>query len=209
MSSRDEETVRTEALGERVYQGVKAYIQERARPGQRLDVRMLAERQQASLTPVRAALHRLTGEGMVDASLNAGFRVPPLTVGGLQDLYAWNRQLLLHAAAEPATSWAAPVAFALSEEGAVVCDVARLFAAVIRRLDNIEAERALARLNARLHRVRMIELEVLGDGPGELQAMVRQLSEGRWEELSGAIRVYHSRRVDAAVAIIGFADRMR
>ncbi|MGH1557293.1 GntR family transcriptional regulator [Caulobacter segnis] len=45
-------------------------------PGERLDAAVLAERYFWSITPVRAALHRLAGERLVEARSNEGFTAP-------------------------------------------------------------------------------------------------------------------------------------
>ena len=56
---------------------------------------MLADELNASVTPVRDALHRLTGERLVEAPRHEGFRVPMITETMLRHLYAWHLDLLL------------------------------------------------------------------------------------------------------------------
>src|SRR3546814_13376697 len=48
----------------------------------------------ASATPVRDALHRLSGERIVDSWHQEGFRQPLLTEADLVDLYEWGGMLL-------------------------------------------------------------------------------------------------------------------
>ena len=55
-------------------------------PGARLRVDELSRRYDVTSRPVREALARLTGQGLVLALENRGFRVAPLTVAGLADL---------------------------------------------------------------------------------------------------------------------------
>ncbi len=208
MSSDDAQSSANDPLGERVYQAVKAYVTSVARPGQRLDLAFLASRQRASLTPVRAALHRLTGEGLVEAYLNAGFRVSPVTLGGLQDLYTWNRLLLAEALAAPLRPESGLAAgFELPLELVVVRDVANLFREVVHRLGNAEATRAIEGVNDRLHRVRMFELSVLGDGVAELRLMARLLSGDERAGLGEAIKYYHDRRLKVSGAILNAAAK--
>jgi DNA-binding GntR family transcriptional regulator len=205
----DEETGFNDSLGERVYEGVKAYVMSVARPGQRLDMAALAQRQRASLTPVRAALNRLTGEDLVEAHLNLGFRTPPLSLSGLRDLYDLNRQLLVQAStvAKTRTGTDGIGTFVSSPERGVVRDVASLFQVIGRRSGNAEIERIVKRLNDRLHRVRMCELAVLGDGVQELGEMMAHQDDERGAGLRRAIQAYHRRRVKAIPDILAFAER--
>jgi DNA-binding GntR family transcriptional regulator len=81
---------------ERVYAAIKRQLREGVfRPGDRLEPAVLSEQLNASVTPVRDALHRLTGERLVDAPRHEGFRTPMLTETTLRHLYAWHRDLVL------------------------------------------------------------------------------------------------------------------
>ena len=85
---------------ERVYAAIKRQLREGVfRPGDRLEPAVLSEQLNASVTPVRDALHRPTGERLVEAPRHEGFRVPMLTETMLRHLYAWHRDLLLLALA--------------------------------------------------------------------------------------------------------------
>lgn len=57
-------------------------------PGDRIDRKALAVRLGVSPTPVNDALHRLTGEGLVEARFRDGFFVPDYTDEDLADLFA-------------------------------------------------------------------------------------------------------------------------
>ncbi len=86
---------------ERVYATLKERLRSGAlKPGDRLEPAMLSEQLNASVTPVRDALHRLTGERLVDAPRHEGFRVPMLTESMLRHLYTWHLDLLLIAVAK-------------------------------------------------------------------------------------------------------------
>lgn len=81
---------------ERVYAAIKLQLRQGAfRPGDRLEPAILSSELNASVTPVRDALHRLTGERLVEAPRHDGFRVPVLTEVALRHLYGWHRDLLL------------------------------------------------------------------------------------------------------------------
>jgi DNA-binding GntR family transcriptional regulator len=81
---------------ERVYAAIRDQLREgRFRPGDRLEPAALSDELNASVTPVRDALHRLTGERLVESPRHDGFRVPLLTEATLRHLYAWHRDLVL------------------------------------------------------------------------------------------------------------------
>src|SRR4051794_20539674 len=81
---------------ERVYAAIKQRLREGVyRPGDRLEPAMLSDELNASVTPVRDALHRLTGERLGEAPRHEGFRAPMLTETLLRHLYAWHLDLLL------------------------------------------------------------------------------------------------------------------
>lgn len=87
---------------ERVYAALKQQLgQGRFRPGERLEPAALSDQLNASITPIRDALHRLTGERLVEAPRHDGFRVPLLSETMLRQLYAWHLDILLLAIARP------------------------------------------------------------------------------------------------------------
>ena len=63
-------------------------------PGQRIDPATLAEEFHASATPVRFALYRLVGEGLIADHGRNGLHVPLPTEVILRDQYDWMRRLL-------------------------------------------------------------------------------------------------------------------
>ncbi|WP_218569773.1 GntR family transcriptional regulator [Pseudomonas sp. Hp2] len=66
-------------------------------PGQRIDPARLAAEFDTSATPVRFALYRLVGEGLVSDHARGGLHVPLLGEVALRDLYDWMQRLLLMA----------------------------------------------------------------------------------------------------------------
>ena len=86
---------------ERVYAAIKDQLRKGVfRPGERLEPAAFCEDLNASVTPIRDALHRLTGERLVETPRHEGFRVPLLTETMLRHLYAWHLDLLLLATAK-------------------------------------------------------------------------------------------------------------
>lgn len=155
---------------DRVYGGLKQMLRDgRRSPGARLDPAALAEELAASITPVRDALYRLTGERMVDAA-GEGFQVPLLTEPDLRDLYAWNLQLLL--AAPRLVDLPVPQ-FEETSTSTVAERAEVLFAGMAQLSGNCEQLAAVAALNDRLYAVRIGEEIWFGDCEEELAALAQ------------------------------------
>lgn len=188
------------ATAERVHEALKARIMSREfRPGDRLDPALLAASLASSVTPVRDALHLLTGEELVETRVNGGFHVPGLDEPALRDRYDWSAALLGLAirgwprAARPAPDGA---------NGDIAERTGTLFLAIARCSANSEHARAVARLNARLHAVRLVESQVLGACEDELAKLGAAAGEGARDRLRRGVTAYHSRRRRAAAAIV-------
>lgn len=75
-------------LTERIYQQIKQDIFSfRLLPGDRFSENEIAERVQASRTPVREALARLQREGFVEVSFRSGWQVKPFDFKQFEQLY--------------------------------------------------------------------------------------------------------------------------
>ena len=75
-------------LTERIYQLIKQDIFSfRLLPGDRFSENEIAERVEASRTPVREALARLQREGFVDVSFRSGWQVKPFNFKKFEELY--------------------------------------------------------------------------------------------------------------------------
>lgn len=80
---------------DRVYLALKEQLTSgRFPPGEHLEPATLGDELNASITPVRDALHRLVGERLVEAPRNDGFRVPIMTELVLRQLLGWQGDLL-------------------------------------------------------------------------------------------------------------------
>jgi GntR family carbon starvation induced transcriptional regulator len=74
-------------LAERAYRELRrALVRGDYAPGARLRIEELARRFDVSSSPLREALNRLSGQGLVRVLENRGFRVAPLTAEGVSDL---------------------------------------------------------------------------------------------------------------------------
>jgi GntR family transcriptional regulator of vanillate catabolism len=65
----------------------RALIERDFAPGERLNELHLSRRYATSRTPIRAALHMLAGEGLLDYAVNRGFRVRPFALSDIVDAY--------------------------------------------------------------------------------------------------------------------------
>lgn len=82
------------SLAERAYRDLRrAIVRGEFEAGARLRVEDLTRRFAVSSSPIREALNRLSGQGLVRMLENRGFRVAPLTAKGVSDL-ARVRQLV-------------------------------------------------------------------------------------------------------------------
>lgn len=179
------------ALKERVTSGHFA-------PGHHLEPAALGDELNASITPVRDALHRLVGERLVEAPRNDGFRMPAPTEAALRDLYGWNRDLIELALRprSPASTGAALHAARQADAAAArhPLTAADLFSSLARRSGNPEHEAAIDNLNDRLAAVRAVEAWLFMDYEGELDALLTLLAGNDIAALRRAVAAYHRRR---------------
>jgi len=173
--------------------------------GQPLEPAHLADELNASITPVRDALHRLVGEGLVDVAPGGGFRIPILTEVGLRHLYDWNRKLLSVALADaPRPPAAGPAGDDEADEPGLPERTARLFAAIASLSSNPECPAAVAAINERLAFVRAREALLLDTERAgrELAALTGLLACGDWPGLRRGIASYHRHRLRLAGELI-------
>lgn len=189
---------------ERVYAAIKERLRQgQYRPGERLEPGLLSDILNASATPVRDALHRLTGERLIEAPRHAGFRVPLLTETTLRHLYAWHRDLLLLAILNRKTSEAGPNAeIANQDETANPEQRNKLFLALVRSTGNPEHTLALEGLIERLSPVQRLEEALLDAVEVETGQIVQALKDGDRRALQRALQRYHRRRQNIVPLLI-------
>ena len=178
---------------DRVYAAIKERLRGGAyRPGARLEPAVLSDELNASVTPVRDALHRLTGERLVEAPRHEGFRAPMMTETLLRQLYAWHLDLLLlavmrHRGAFPAAD--APVL-----AGAVHERQNALFLSLTRAVGNTEHLATLEALTERLQPVQRLEAMFLDQVEVETDEILRALRSQDRRGLRKSLVQYHRRR---------------
>lgn len=182
---------------ERVYAAIKRQLREGVfRPGDRLEPAVLSEQLNASVTPVRDALHRLTGERLVDAPRHEGFRVPMLTETTLRHLYSWHRDLLLLAVSSRGRrdllSRAAPAIGRTAGDGAA-CRSA-LFLLIAQASGNSEHVAAMEGLEDRLGPLQQLETLLLDAVEEETAEIIAAVESRDARALRAALVRYHRRR---------------
>jgi len=175
---------------ERVYLELKRQLREGTRPpGTPLEPTAIGDELGTSFTPVRDALHRLVGEGLVDTPRHNGFAVPHPTDQALRDLYAWSGEIVGLIAARKS----APL---LGEDDASVAEQTEaLFLALVDASGNREHKKAVAQLNERLAPFRRAEPALLPDLAEELAALRAVASNSPRADLVRSVARYHKRRV--------------
>lgn len=173
-------------------------------PGTRLDPGMLAQRLGASATPLREALHLLTGEGLVESRAGGGFNLPFLDASGLHNSYEWSEQLLVLAIRHwPRRRGGATLPPPPSGNlGTIAERCAALFLHIGRQSSNREHAWAIARLNARLHHIRLAEERVIERLDDEVQAMTILTATQDRTSIIRSISNYHKTRQHLCTNIV-------
>lgn len=186
---------------ERVYGALKAQILANGfAPGTRLDPGLLANELASSVTPVREALHVLTGERLVETRPADGFHVPNVTVPDLEDRYAASAEILLLSLRRRTTPQARIGSRVDGRDSASANRVAAIFAGIAARSVNAEHLRLICAIGDRLHAARSVEPQVL-DGVADELAAIEAVADDV-SALRPAIMAYHRRRIRQASAIV-------
>jgi DNA-binding GntR family transcriptional regulator len=180
---------------DRVYAALKIRLREGFfRPGERLEPAALSEEVNASVTPVRDALHRLTGERLVEAPHHEGFRTPLLTETMLRHLYGWHRDLVILAVAKHADH---QLKEALADKvglGDAPTIQNQIFLALARSTGNPEHAAALESLIERLAPVRRLEEVLLDAVEQESADILAALADKDRRRLRRTLIRYYRRR---------------
>jgi hypothetical protein len=160
-------------------------------PGFRLEAARLAGLLGVSITPVRDSLNRLTGERLVDAWPNEGFRVPRLEGRELRELIGWHHELVRLARR---TGSLPQISVIQRGHDGIAERTSLLFTALAGDATEIEARWAMGNTAARLGPYRKHEATILSDVEEELGGIEAAVLEGNDEALGSAIKEYHLRR---------------
>lgn len=180
----------------RVYGNLKRRIMDgEFASGARLDPARLRSDLAASTTPIRDALHRLTGEGLVESWQNEGFRIVHLSEPELRDHYEWSH-LLTRAAVDIAADRFEPHRLDPPVEEIYPDEVTMLLQTIAALSPNLELRRAMGQLCDRAFPYRWTEALLLQDAVDELRAIYSWLERCDWTEVRAAIERFHTRRLE-------------
>lgn len=196
---------------DRVYVALKGQLTGGAfAPGEHLEPVAIGQELNASITPVRDALHRLVGERIVEAPRHDGFRVPAPTEAELRDLYGWNRELVELAIRRRAVARSRDVPAEPPVENMSLSDrAAHLFRRLARRAGSAELEAAIEGLSDRLAALRGVEARVFDDAMAEIDALCALLANEDMAALRRGINLYHRRRQRAVPDLLATARQRR
>lgn len=182
--------------------------------GEPLTIVDLAHDMSLSPTPVREALSRLAGEGLVEDRRGRGYFAPRLDVADLIELYALNLMHLNGAlegdrqTTHPSRSrpWAGDMLGKILAEVGPMRGLASFSELLFDRLVAEGGNRALMSsyqaASDRLGPARVAEPEVMDGMDGELSRLAAYYDAGRREDMMNALRQFHQRRQDQAGRII-------
>ena len=180
---------------DRVYAAIRQRLREGLyRPGDRLEPAVISDELNASVTPVRDALHRLTGERLVEAPRHEGFRMPVMTERLLRYLYSWHLDLLLLAVTKHQSTDQQIFANDDRGEEPVHKHQNALFLAIAQTSGNPEHVAALEALTCRLEPIQRFERLFLDETDAETSAIVRALQANDRKALRSSLIRYHRRR---------------
>jgi len=173
-------------------------------PGQRIDPAGLATEFKTSPTPVRFALYRLVGEGLVVDHARDGLHIPLLTEVAMRDLYDWMERLLLMACdigASPAARKTEPLELASADDDLVKLTW-QLFDAIARATAHGSLHHAVKQANDRLAPVRRAAQGLLKNGFEEFSELNRHWQARDMPALKSALHDYHECRKKLVPCIV-------
>lgn len=172
-----------EAAFARAYQMIRTTIERRTRTGQRLLVGDFTRATGLSPTPVREALSRLVGEGLIEEHRGGGYYVPRLDARDVTEFQALARTLALAAVAEVAVGQGSHRTrrFAAAQPDLPAQAEAQL-AYWFERIAIASGNRLLVsetrRLNGRMGGIRRAEIAVIAGLAGRLAAIAALIETG-------------------------------
>ncbi|MFT4052955.1 MAG: GntR family transcriptional regulator [Novosphingobium sp.] len=194
---------------EKVYAELKQDLLSRGyTAGRDLSVMELATCIGTSVSPVRDALHRLYGEGLLEMGDRRGFRVRKWSPEALRDCYTWHGHLIRMALKAGGTArldglavdgWSIDCgAIDCGPPDRIVAAAEHMFLRIARMSGSDELVAAVRNAGERLRAVRFVEAERWPDCGEELAAANALAASGSVRALLAALWNYHRRRIRAA-----------
>lgn len=174
-------------------------------PGSRLAAVDLAGTLALSATPVREAMSRLAGEGLLEERRGQGFFVPQVAPDDIADLYRLSLACLL-IAIDPAAPGAGLDADRLSADLEPVARTEALFARAVTAGGSRVLRSAHAHGQRRLGPVRRLERKIFDDLEAEASALAAAAAVGG-PGFVEVVRQFHLRRIREADRLWRLLDR--
>lgn len=174
-------------------------------PGDRIDVNAIAASDGMSPTPVRNALYRLAGAGLLISQSNEGFFVPHCSEQDLRDLYDGSTALLGIAIGRASYGRTPPKRRSLDAVRSGDCVEMRSEAAfqdIMFLCANKRLRLAFADVALRLRPFRPLEKELIANREIELRRILGAYEKVDYSELGRLIDAYHRRRIRLAPKLI-------
>jgi len=167
-------------------------------PGARITAKEVADSLKLSPTPVREALSRLAGEGVLEERRGDGFFVPELSAADIIVLCRMSEQLLLISqGATRAQHRGARIFKPVADENPIRA-VERLFLAWAAESSSRVTIEAYRTASIRLAPVRRREALLIEDLDEEAGALLRLADPSARRQRPAAIQTFHKRRVALA-----------
>ena len=154
-----------------------------------------ARRLKVSVTPVREALSRLSGEGFVERAASGGYFSPRLDAAIVRDRYTFQLTCLKAALALVAPA----VVFSISAQPAATRSI---FDQIIRRSGSSALADAYQRVSALLGVFASVEGILIPDREQEARELHRCLADPERRGLIDALERYHGRRIALAADVV-------
>lgn len=189
-------------LSERAYAALKLDLVEGELPPGRVRIPHLVGRYQAGATPVREAMLRLVGEGLLIMPVQGGFEVPALDEIAVRHLYEIAQCTILDAAACQIGA-ASPLAFDERDDADRAPPIERLFEFLAVRTGNPFFLARVRGLNDQMRRIRRAEESRLNGLHGEFAALLGQIRRDERPSVRRSLIAYHKRRLRHLPEIVG------
>lgn len=193
-----------------LYERIRRALQAgRYLPGQRIEPGTVAREFKTSGTPVRFALYRLVGEGLITDHARGGLFVPLPSELALRDRYDWMQRLLLMAcdigddydfgrklpeAVDPSTP--------IPPDSDLPKATWQLFDAIAEDTGHRSLHLAVRRANDQLAPVRRAKEGLIPDAYGELAQLNELWEKRKFPALKAGICKFHERRKNLVPSIV-------
>ena len=176
----------------------------RFRWGEPLVATALATELRLSPTPIREALARLAGEGVLEHRPGRGYFAPSPSASDIAELYDLHWRLAHWALDVLSAPFVWP---AVGPSATIELRLESLYGAMVAAAGNDVLARTQRRTAIQLRPIRMVEATIEPIDMDQLDRQEALLSTGRLADLRAEVDVYHRRRVAASQAVFSVLRR--